>query len=135
MFSRQFGLPPRVIRVVAHSVALANKLAAWNERRLVRDLYDVWFFLQMGVLPDAETLASRLRKPNYSRLVKSSARFSGRTADEFYDFIRKHAAKLTDDQIRETLADYLPPEEMAGLAMRVRAALAKLRGGLDAGGR
>jgi hypothetical protein len=128
LFFRQFGLAPRVIPVVGHSVALADKLAAWNERRLVRDLYDVWFFLQMGVAPDMERLEARLRKPAYSRLVKPMNRFPGSTTGEFFDFLRMHAAKLTDAVVRESLADYLPPDEMTGLAMQIRAALAKLRG-------
>jgi predicted nucleotidyltransferase component of viral defense system len=131
LFSRQFGLAPRVIPVVGHPVSLADNLAAWNERRLVRDLYDVWFFLQMGVLPDIERLEARLRKPQHSRLVKPKDRFRGNTAEEFFGFLREHAAKLTDDEIRESLADYLPPEEMVGLAMQIRSALAKLRGGAE----
>ena len=134
LFSRQFGLPPRVIPVAEHSAALADKLAAWNERRLVRDLFDIWFFLRMGVRPDTKVLEARLRKPAYSRLVKSADRFSGRTAGEFYEFLRRHTAKLTDEEIERSMADYLPPEEITGLAMQIRAATAELGRGTDGGG-
>ena len=124
---RALSLPPRMIRVTDYSVALANKLAAWNERRLIRDLYDIWFFLQMGVSPDRKTLETRLRKPVYSRLVKKKDRFSGVTIADFYEFLRKYASRLTDSDIQEELSDYLPREEMEGLAMQIRAALTKLR--------
>jgi predicted nucleotidyltransferase component of viral defense system len=116
-----------MICVSDYPVALANKLAAWNERRLMRDLYDVWFFLQMGVSPDVKTLESRLRKPEYSRLVRKSDRFPGKRADEFYDFLRDRVASLSDSDIRDELADYLTPEETEGLAMQIKAALAVLQ--------
>lgn len=125
--SQAFNLPPRMVLVADHAVALANKLAAWNERRLVRDLYDVWFFLQMGVKPDEETLRDRLRKPAYSRLVKPGQRFPGVSIDDFYDFLREYACQLSDTAIAAELADYLPADEIPGLAMQFRSAFARLR--------
>jgi len=107
-------------------LALANKMAAWNERRLVRDIYDIWFLLQMNATPDTPTLETRLRKPTYSRLVKAQDYFPGRTCSEFYDFIRTKVAELSEEQIVDELADYLSPEETTGLALLFRAALVKL---------
>jgi len=127
LFSPRFNLPPRIINVVEYRIALANKMAAWNERRLVRDIYDIWFFLQMGILPDPATLEKRLAKPEYSKLVKAKDYFLGKTCEEFYDFLREHAANLTDDRIEKELADYLEPDELVGLSAFFRAALAKLR--------
>lgn len=127
LFSKQFNLPPRMVRIADLSVALAHKMAAWNERRLVRDLYDIWFYLQMSVLPDREILAARLRKPEYSRRVSKTAYFAGSDVNAFYDFLREKAAELTDEDIRRSLADYLAPDEIDGLAAQFRAALAKLR--------
>ena len=126
LFSSQFNLPPRIIHVVDTDVALANKLAAWNERRLVRDIYDVWFLLRMNATPATVTLAKRLQKPIYSRLVKKQDYFPGETCSEFYDFIRAKAAELSDKQIADELSDYLAPDETAGLALLFRAALARL---------
>src|SRR3989338_2002492 len=37
---------PRIVRVMKLNVALAHKLAAWNERNLIRDLYDAFFFFK-----------------------------------------------------------------------------------------
>ena len=126
LFSSQFHLPPRIIHVVDTGVALANKMAAWNERRLIRDIYDVWFLLQMNAKPDVATLEKRLRKPAYSPMVRKQDRCPGRTCGEFYDFVRGQVAKLSDEQIANELSDYLPPDETTGLAMHFRAALARL---------
>lgn len=126
LFSSQFNLPPRIIHVVDTGVALANKMAAWNERRLVRDIYDIWFLLQMNAVPDKATLEMRLRKPAYSPRVKKTDYFPGKTCPEFYDFIRARVAALTDDSIANELSDYLPQQETAGLSLLFRAALAKL---------
>lgn len=126
LFSTQFNLPPRIIHVVDTNVALANKMAAWNERRLIRDIYDIWFLLQMNAKPDEATLRSRLARPAYSSLVKQTDRFPGRTCREFYDFLRDKVVSLSDEQISAELADYLPPAETAGLALLFRAALARL---------
>jgi predicted nucleotidyltransferase component of viral defense system len=122
------GRPTRLVSVVDYPVALAHKMAAWNERRLVRDLYDIWFYLRMGVTPDESVLAERLRTPVYSRLVPPAKRFSGGGVRQFFDFLRFHAAQLTDREVAGSLSDYLPPEEWVGLAMAIRAELAKLKG-------
>lgn len=127
LFSSQFNLPPRIIHVVDTNVALANKMAAWNERRLIRDIYDIWFLLQMNAKPDEATLKSRLSKPAYSSLVKKGDYFPGRTCREFYDFIRTYVGTLSDEQISSELSDYLPPPETAGLALMFKAALARLK--------
>ena len=127
MFSQQFDLPPRLIHIMELSVALSNKLAAWNERRLIRDLYDVWFLLQMSVTPDHATLAERLKNPNYSPLVDSDDYYAGDSPPDFYDFIRAKVATYTDDDIHDGLSDYLTDEEIVGLLLQFKAALARLR--------
>lgn len=73
------SVSPRLIPVLDFPYALADKMAAWNERRLMRDVYDIWFYLRMGVKPDPERLKARLKKPAYSRRVPSSERFSAKS--------------------------------------------------------
>ncbi len=59
--AQQVGRPARVVRIMSPDWALARKLAAWNERRLLRDLYDVYFFAaRLDELPDGEVLDRRL---------------------------------------------------------------------------
>jgi len=110
----------------SNATALSNKMAAWNERRLIRDIYDIWFFLQMNIKPDEAILVSRLKSPAYSRLISQDDYFNGKTCAEFYNFIRKKVALLSDKDIEREMADYLRPEEMVGLLMNFRAALVKL---------
>jgi predicted nucleotidyltransferase component of viral defense system len=125
---REHGGQPRLVAVLAHPVALAHTMAAWNERRLVRDLYDIWFLLRMGVRPELHTLTERLRKPNYSKLVRTRDRLSpGADAERLIDRLRAAAADLTDKKIAVELSDFLPPAELVGLSMSFRAELAKLR--------
>ena len=125
-FSPHFNLPKRIIHIVNYSTALSNKMAAWNERRLVRDIYDIWFFLQMNIKPDEATLASRLKNSSYSRLINQDDYFRGKTCAKFYEFIREKVALLSDQDIKNEMADYLKPEEMVGLHMNFRAALVTL---------
>ncbi len=123
----KFNLQPRLIPVVEYSVALANKMAAWNERRLMRDIYDIWFYLAMGVKPDIKTLKERLKKPSYSKLVRKENYFRGTELDEFYDFIRMKIRDIADKDIENSLGDYLKKENIAGLSMKFRAEFARLK--------
>jgi len=127
LYSPQFELPKRLIHIVDHRVSLANKLAAWNERRLIRDLYDIWFFLQMNIAPDLETLVPRLKKPIYSKQIKKRDYFNGKTAEDFYDFFRDKVAELSDREIESQLLNYLVKDEVAGLVPLIRSSLVKLR--------
>ena len=121
-----------VLVKVPYSTALAMvcdsarpAMAAWNERRLMRDLYDAWFFLRMGIRPDEKTLARRLQKPEYSRLVKVADHFKGATVEDFRGFLLAHVQTLTDADLAAELKDYLRADELAGLGMRIRAEFAK----------
>ena len=121
-----FGLPARLIKVIDYPIALADKMAAWNERRLIRDIYDIWFYLSMNVRPDRETLRKRLKKPLYSRLIDENDYFRGENIRDFYDFMIDNVNKVTDEQIMDELADYLKKDDIYGLAMKFRVELAKL---------
>lgn len=126
-FSPRFNLPKRLIHIVDHSVSLANNLAAWNERRLIRDVYDVWYFLQLSVSPDLTTLSTRLKKPRYSRAVKNRSIFKVQRFKSFYDFFRMQIANLTDQDVEEQLSDYLLPDELTGLLSPLKAGIIKLQ--------
>jgi predicted nucleotidyltransferase component of viral defense system len=126
LFSPKYNFPPRLISVAEYSVALAHKMAAWNERRLVRDLYDIFFYIQMGISYDHLTLKQRLLKQNYSTLVKKDDYFKGKELSEFIEFLREATQKLSDKDIDKELSDYLPSNEIPGLAMQIRASLVKL---------
>jgi len=113
----------RVVSVLKLSVALANKMSAWLDRRLIRDLYDIHFFLDMGVKPDMKALKERLRKPVYTRNVKTVPGEPPIGVAQFFEFLKNETITLSDDEISNTLADLLPEEERAGLGMRIKASI------------
>jgi hypothetical protein len=115
----------RIIRVVSHEVALANKLAAWNERRLLRDLYDANFYATtLGVLPDDETLSWRLSHMR-SGLPQLKRRRSMSHA-AFLAELEEAVRALTDAALDQELGGILAPHELAGLADRMKVGLLRL---------
>lgn len=124
-FARSSGRPAQVIRIMSPSVALSHKLAAWNERRLLRDLYDCSFLsTRAGVAPDEEVLNARLSRIE-SRLPSLRRRRTMSRA-ELAAELRDGVAGLSDGDCERELAGLLPADELAGLALRIRAAVAKL---------
>jgi len=115
----------RIIRVMRLDVALAHKLAAWNERRLIRDLFDIHFLHQVvGVKPHVATLARRLQKVE-SR-IPGTAKKRRMSLAELANELDHAAAGLTARGVREQLRDYLGREDLTGLELRLRVALAQL---------
>lgn len=87
---------------------------------------DLDYILQMKAKPDLPTLAARLAKPSYSKLVGVKARFQGKTCEDFYSFICGAVNSLDDQQIRNELSDYLPVAEIEGLSLLFKSAFARL---------
>ncbi|MFV1980641.1 MAG: nucleotidyl transferase AbiEii/AbiGii toxin family protein [Rhodothermia bacterium] len=116
------GYPPKVIRVMDPAVALAHKLAAWNERRLIRDLYDAYFFVaRVGVEPDLATLEDRLRSIRSRRPELKRTRTM--TIAVFKDVLSQALTKLTDRDVDEELGGLLPAAARVGLSVQIRVAL------------
>jgi predicted nucleotidyltransferase component of viral defense system len=121
-FARSLGQPSQVVRVMSPDLALSHKLAAWNERRLHRDLYDIYFlYSRTGASPDVGTLTSRLaeidsRLPDL-RTVRSM------TIGEFAAELRRSAAALDEAGLQSELGALLPENERAGLLPRIRSAM------------
>ena len=105
--------------------ALSHKLAAWNERRLFRDLYDCYFlFGRAGASPNLEVLDRRLSNVQ-SRLPQFRKRRRMSRAELANDLCNI-ADELDDTKLKGELTGILPQEELAGLAVRIRAAVKKL---------
>ena len=122
--NRQQG---RIIRAMRFDHALAHKLAAWNERHLMRDMYDIYFLAErIGARPDVEVLKQRLSATN----VRVSGR-SGRTTkirmtvSELCKKLNAFIETAAQEKIEEELRDYLIAEEMAGLVFKFRIAVKK----------
>lgn len=131
-FATAQGQPSRLVRVMALARALADKVAAWNERRLWRDLYDVYFLgVRLGVTPDWEALDRRLARIE-SRLPRL-ARRKKMTRGELAAELRLALDDLDEVALQNELAPILPASELAGLGPRIRSAVVRLAEQLDAG--
>lgn len=117
---------PHIIRVMSYDVMMAHKMAAWNERRLIRDLYDIdYIFTYLNVLPDIKTLKERLMKVVYrdKRLKKEATKMS---IIDYLEKLKTHVATLEQKEIDAELSDSLSKEERAGLHMNIRAGINRL---------
>jgi len=127
------GQPSRLVRIMDLDVALAHKLAAWNERRLLRDLYDAYHLsVRLGAKPDRQILATRLAKIE-SRLPVLRGRKS-MSLDELLTALLRAVDAIDARQLDEELAPVLPPEEAIGLLPRLRSGVTKVVEQLAQGG-
>ena len=115
------GRPARILRIMEPSMSFAHKIAAWNERELMRDLYDIYQYESLfRISPRMDILQMRLKK---ARSYKGVA--AARDIDELANKLAKIAEKLNDDIMTE-LRPLLSEEEFAGLAFRMRSAILDL---------
>jgi len=132
-FARTQGRPSRLVRVETLERALANKLAAWNERRLLRDLYDVYYLAgPLGARPDLDALFGRLASVE-SRLPRLRKRRS-MTLAELLQALRVEVTALGDDRLHDELAPVLPGDELEGLVGRLRAGVIQVIDRLERAG-
>ena len=128
--ARSLGQPSHIVRVMSWDTALSHKLAAWNERRLLRDLYDCYFIsVRLEEHPDLETLETRLASFR-SRIPELKSQES-MTKTDLARALRGAVPGIDDPAISEELAPLLPESELAGLAVRLRAAVVQLAEWLD----
>lgn len=119
------GIPSHVVRVMAPDTSLSHKLAAWNERRLHRDLYDTYFLVsRIGATPELDLLKRRLAKIE-SRLPSMKKTCSMDLAT-FGSVLRCAVGDLTQVDLERELAPLLPANELAGLASRIRSTVTQL---------
>jgi predicted nucleotidyltransferase component of viral defense system len=119
-----YGMPSKIVRIAELSSAFAHKIAAWNEREMLRDLFDVYQYrATLKVKPNLEILRQRLAKPRNYPNVNPAKDMSGLKKKLF-----KAADNLSERNIQE-LKPLLPEEELAGLHVRIAAALRETAGG------
>jgi len=96
----------------------------WNERRLLRDLNDVYYLTtRLGAVPDVAALRQRLQRIE-SRLPERKRRTSMSLA-ELVAALQRALDRLDEAAVRNELAPVLPPDEIAGLLPRLRAGVTK----------
>lgn len=115
----------QIIRVMSYDVALAHKLAAWNERRILRDLYDVYFFHSiLKVKPHKTTLLARLQK--IETRLPALKTIKKMTALQFASELNDELIKLSDKRIANELGMILAKENLAGLEKKMQISLQAL---------
>jgi len=113
----------RIISIMDLSVSMAHKLAAWNERHLIRDLYDIQFYSNnLNIKPDIDILTKRLNKISSTAKNKNQKKMS---LLEFINKLKNCAEQLSSKDMSE-LKDYLPKNEIVGLEFRLKSNLIKL---------
>jgi predicted nucleotidyltransferase component of viral defense system len=124
-FSREHNQQGRIIRGMRFDIALAHKIAAWNERGLIRDLYDCAFMVHiLDVKPDIDVLKRRLSK-SLIREGRKTKKIS-MTLNELIQKLQNVGEILNQAKIEEQMRDYLTPEELPGLEKKIRIGLKKL---------
>ena len=121
LLSTPYGYPARIIRVMEPGVAFAHKIAAWNERELMRDLYDVYQYESLfRTAPNMEILYKRLKSArSYKNVV------AAKNIDALVEKMRKCAESLTENSFSE-LIPLLDAVELAGLSFRMRPSILAL---------
>ena len=121
LLSTPYGYPARIIRVMEPGVAFAHKIAAWNERELMRDLYDVYQYESLfRTAPNMEILYKRLKSArSYKNVVVA------KNIGALVEKMRKCAESLTENSFSE-LVPLLDAVELAGLSFRMRPSILAL---------
>lgn len=123
-FATQYHQQPEVISVMRFDVAMAHKLAAWNERNLYRDLYDAYFLhVNLRTKPNLQVLTKRLQKIKYAKRIGDKNRPRQMTLGGFADKLRQAADQIRQQEIKEELRDVLLSNHLAGLDKKIKIAM------------
>ena len=120
--ARLHGQTGAIVRVMDLPVALSHKLAAWNERRLWRDVHDLWFLHSLRNIDlDLPTLAARLE-----HVVPRRGKPRSMTFDELSLELRRAADEVDATKVLVELGDTLPSSDFAGIEQRLATTLSRL---------
>lgn len=118
-------LTPRIIKIMSLDIALSHKIAAWNERRLLRDLYDIYYLFEVqNILPDESTLKERL--DNFSSRLPTHKKIKKVTKEELFRDLKEQSDILNQKDIEKELEGILEDIELVGLAMRIKDSIHRL---------
>ena len=127
LLSEKYDLPPHLLNVLDNSTSLSFKLAAWNERRLVRDIYDICFFIKIGISINREALLKRLKKTEYSKKVTKEDDFKGNSIADFLEFLQEKVNALSAKMIEEELGGVLSMQSLVGIDIEFRSFISRLK--------
>ena len=115
LLTTPYGHPARIVRIMEPGVSFAHKIAAWNERELMRDLYDVYQYESLfKAVPRMDVLLMRLKKARSYRNIVAAKDLEG-----LVDKLRICAENLMENSFGE-LVPLLDAGELSGLSFRIR---------------
>lgn len=121
LLSVPYGRPAKIVRIMEPAVAFAHKIAAWNERELMRDLFDIYQYETLfGLTPDMGTLQKRLAKArSYANVV------AAQNLKSLINKLQAAAGELNEASFEE-LKPLVPEEELVGLSYRMKPSVMEL---------
>jgi predicted nucleotidyltransferase component of viral defense system len=123
-------LLPKVIKVMSLDVAFSHKLAAWNERRLYRDLYDIYYFYRiLKVKFHIQTLLDRLK--NIESRLPQLKKVKSMTLEEFKNQLIQEVDLITDKKLKNELSALLSMTILEGLSLKIQSSLREFIINLD----
>ena len=126
-FAIQFQQAPQIIRVMRFDMMLAHKLMAWNERRLMRDLYDAYFiFKSLNVTPNLDVLRGRLQNIHYAKRMSGKSLPKKMSLEEFWQLLASELKPLTPVDLENELRDSLDVHQLLGLDKKIAIALTQM---------
>ncbi|MBI1908924.1 MAG: nucleotidyl transferase AbiEii/AbiGii toxin family protein [Deltaproteobacteria bacterium] len=126
-FALQFQQSPQIIRVMRFDVMLAHKLAAWNERRLMRDLYDAYFiYKNLNITPNLDLLQGRLQDVHYAKRMSGRSLPKKMSLEEFWQLLASELKTLTPADLENELRDSLDTHQLLGLDKKITIALTQM---------
>jgi len=113
-----YGMPARIVKIVDLPIAFAHKIAAWNERELLRDLFDIYQYKAvLRVKPNLKILQKRLINVRIYPRAKPA-----RNTEALKEKLLLAANGLNEQTMQE-LEPLLPETELAGLHLRMATAV------------
>lgn len=121
LLSTPYGRPARIVRIMEPRVSFAHKIAAWNERNLMRDLYDIYQYESLfKIKPQTDILEIRLKKARpFGNIIPA------KNMKDLINRLIDCANSITEESFSELLP-LLNTEELSGLSFRIKPAIFSL---------
>jgi len=124
-YAKRVNETGRIINIMDLNVALSHKLCAWNERRLVRDLYDIYFLYKMvNAFPEKNIIIQRLN--NIQSRIPRLKKKKKMGLYDFFNELLKEIKQINFEKIKTELSPLLKKEDLVGLDIKIKAALNEL---------
>lgn len=117
---------PCLISIMPNDMSLSHKLAAWLERRLTRDLYDIYILYErFEATPDLDILDKRLLNIHYLKGIKPRPKI--KSTQEFLAFLKEQVQSIKPELIEAQLQGLIDDRELEGIGTHIKIIILGLR--------